>query len=59
MIANLSRDLVDSMNEIVWAINPRRDHLSDLTQRMRRFASDVFTARDINFPFVDPTAGTT
>ncbi|HXI92182.1 MAG TPA: two-component regulator propeller domain-containing protein [Blastocatellia bacterium] len=54
MIADLSRDLVDSMNDIVWAINPRRDHLSDLTQRIRRFASDVFTARDIEFNFSAP-----
>ena len=54
MIADLSRDLVDSMNDIVWAINPRRDHLSDLTQRIRRFASDVFTARDIEFEFRAP-----
>jgi ligand-binding sensor domain-containing protein/signal transduction histidine kinase len=54
MIASLSRDLVDSMNDIVWAINPKRDHLSDLTQRMRRHASDVFTARDIEFSFNAP-----
>ncbi len=54
MIADLSRDLVDSMNDIVWAINPRRDHLSDLTQRIRRFSSDVFTARDIQFDFKGP-----
>jgi two-component sensor histidine kinase len=55
-IAGLSRDLVDSMNDIVWAINPNRDHLSDLTQRMRRFASDVFTSRDIDFNFSAPNA---
>ena len=52
--AGLSRDLIDSMNDIVWAINPNRDHLSDLAQRMRRFASDVFTARDIEFSFAGP-----
>ena len=56
MIANLSRDLIDSMNDIVWAINPKRDRLSDLTQRMRRFASDVFTARNIEFDFRAPDA---
>ena len=49
MIATSSRELVDSMSDIVWAINPQKDHLSDLVQRMRRFASDVFTARDIDF----------
>jgi PAS domain S-box-containing protein len=49
MIARSSRELVDAMSDIVWAINPQKDHLTDLTQRMRRFASDVFTARNIEF----------
>jgi len=50
-IASTSRDLVDSMSDIVWAINPHRDNLADLAQRMRRFASDLFTANDIDFRF--------
>src|SRR5207244_7959424 len=50
-IAGTSRELVDSMSDIVWAVDPRKDHLSDLTQRMRRFASEVFAARDIEFRF--------
>lgn len=54
LIATLSRDLIDAMNDIVWAINPRRDRLADLSHRMRRFASDVFTARDIAFTFNAP-----
>lgn len=53
-IAELSRELVDSMSDIVWAVNPDKDHLSDLSQRMRRFASDVFTARQIEFAFRTP-----
>ena len=56
MIAASSRELVDSMSDIVWAINPHKDHLSDLTGRMRRFASDVFTARAIEFHFQRPGA---
>lgn len=50
-IISVSNELVDTMSDIVWAINPKRDHLSDLLQRMRRFASDVFTARQIAFNF--------
>jgi len=50
-IISVSNELVDTMSDIVWAINPKRDHLSDLLQRMRRFASDVFTARHIGFDF--------
>lgn len=48
-IADLSRDLVDSMSEIVWAISPRRDSFDSLVQRMRRFASDMLAARNIEF----------
>lgn len=54
MIAGASRELVDSMSDIVWAINPQKDHLNDLTQRMRRFASDVLTTRNIAFEFSEP-----
>jgi signal transduction histidine kinase/streptogramin lyase len=54
MIAGASRELVDAMSDIVWAINPQKDHLNDLTQRMRRFASDVLTARNIAFEFIEP-----
>jgi signal transduction histidine kinase len=54
VIAGASRDLVDSMSDIVWAINPNKDHLRDLIQRMRRFASDLFTARRIEFSFDAP-----
>ena len=56
LIATSSRELVDAMSDIVWAINPERDHLSDLTGRMRRFASDVFTARNIEFRISIPGA---
>lgn len=53
-IAGLSRELVDSMSDIVWAINPSKDHLSDLSQRMRQFVSDLCTARQIEFGFSTP-----
>src|SRR4029450_4771748 len=53
-IGRASRELVDAMSDIVWAINPQKDHLSDLTLRMRRFASDAFTARNIKFCLREP-----
>ena len=49
MIAGTSRELVDTMSDIVWAINPQKDHLSDLTQRMRHFAAESFTVLNISF----------
>jgi two-component sensor histidine kinase/sugar lactone lactonase YvrE len=54
LIAGNSRELVDSMSDIVWAINPKRDRVRDLSQRMRRFASDMFTARNIELQFHGP-----
>jgi signal transduction histidine kinase len=54
-IANISRESVQSMSDIVWAVNPRKDKLSHVTQRMRRLASDVFVARNIDFDFRAPT----
>lgn len=50
-ISTISNELVEAMSDIVWAINPRKDQLSELSHRMRRFASDIFTARNIKFQF--------
>ena len=55
-IISVSNELVDAMSDIVWAINPMKDHLSDLVQRMRRLASDIFTARGIVFRFQAPSS---
>ena len=57
LVARTSRQSVDAMSDIVWAVNPKRDHMHDLTERMRRFASDTFSARDIEFQFSPPAAG--
>jgi signal transduction histidine kinase/ligand-binding sensor domain-containing protein len=51
-ISDVTNELVDAMSDIVWSINPAKDHLSDLTQRMRRFASDVLSAKGIAFHFL-------
>ena len=56
LIASVSRKSVDAMSDIVWAINPKKDHLRDLVQRMRRFASDTLTARNIELHFSAPAA---
>jgi ligand-binding sensor domain-containing protein/two-component sensor histidine kinase len=54
LISRISTEAVDSMSDIVWAINPQKDRLRDLTRRMRQFAGEVFTARDIAFRFEAP-----
>ena len=50
-IADLSRESVDAMSEIVWAIDPRQDRFTDLTTRMRRLANEMLPPRGITLQF--------
>jgi ligand-binding sensor domain-containing protein/signal transduction histidine kinase len=54
-IAEISRQLVDAMSDLVWATNPERDSVRDLQQRMRRFASDTLDAQNIRLRFDAPS----
>jgi ligand-binding sensor domain-containing protein/two-component sensor histidine kinase len=51
VIANVSNRSMDAMADIVWAIDPRKDHLRDLAQRMRRWANDAVIGRQIELNF--------
>lgn len=53
-ISEVSNELVGTMSDIVWSINPAKDHVSDLAQRMRRFASDVLSPLGVGFTFDAP-----
>lgn len=48
-IGSVSRELIDSMSDIVWAISPRKDQVCSLTQRMHEFAAEVLGPRGIEF----------
>jgi len=50
-IADTSRGLVDTMSDIVWSIDPRRDDVQSVVLRLRQFAADVFDHRGINWEF--------
>src|SRR4030095_9992967 len=56
-IANISAQGMDSLSDMVWAINPKHDRLSDLVVRVRRFAGDMLGARDIALEFQAPEGG--
>jgi signal transduction histidine kinase len=56
-IAGDARELVDSMADIVWAIDPKRDRLGDVVVRMRRFANDTAGASEIACTFHGPSRG--
>src|SRR6185503_2458770 len=48
-IAESARGLVDSMGDIVWSIDPRRDDVQSVVRRIRQFASDVLEAKGIDW----------
>lgn len=54
-IADTARDLLDSMSDIVWAVDPRLDDLRSVAQRIRQFASGVFRAAGVAWEFPAPS----
>jgi ligand-binding sensor domain-containing protein/signal transduction histidine kinase len=50
-VAEISRELLDSMSDIVWALNTHLDRLGDLTNRMRRFANEIFRGAGLELDF--------
>ncbi len=58
LIANAARRSMDAMSDIVWMINPHKDQLRDLLQRLRHFAGETLTPRHIDVKFVLPDAET-
>jgi ligand-binding sensor domain-containing protein/signal transduction histidine kinase len=55
-IADIARESVASMNDIVWAISPEHDTLLDLTRRMRQHAEDIFALREVDLDFNAPVS---
>jgi len=53
-IAAISGEVMDSISDMVWAIDPKHDRLSDLVSRVRRFAGDMLGAREIALEFRAP-----
>lgn len=41
-IGEASREAVDSIGEIIWALNPKNDTLADLVFYLRRYAAEYF-----------------
>ncbi|MFZ5948695.1 MAG: histidine kinase [Stygiobacter sp.] len=47
-ISRVSRQVVDNISEIVWAINPKNDSLDNLAAYLREYAADLFDSKGIN-----------
>jgi signal transduction histidine kinase len=48
----------ESMSDIVWSIDPRRDRLADLVERMRQVAMNALATDGIRVEFRAPDAAT-
>ena len=54
-IGQTSGEMINEMSDIVWAINPRNDHMSTIIQRMESYARPLLQAKNIHFNFTyDP-----
>src|SRR5262249_8220011 len=56
-IGVIARESVAAMGDIVWAINPLRDRLDDLTSRMRLHAEDLCASHALALAFHAPDDG--
>ena len=50
-IGDASRSLVDTINDIVWVINPKNDKFEDIILRMRLFAADLLMTKNVDIDF--------
>ena len=48
-IKDSSISLMEKMDDIVWSINPRNDSLENLLSRIKRFATTLFEAKNIDY----------
>ena len=50
-IGDASRSLIDTINDIVWVINPNNDKFEDIILRMRLFAADLLMTKNVDIDF--------
>jgi signal transduction histidine kinase/streptogramin lyase len=53
-MASIASESIESMADIVWAVDPRKDRVRDLVQRMRSFAEEHVAAEGMGFSFTAP-----
>ena len=54
--ADLARGMRESMSDIVWSIDPGKDHASDLVRRMRQIVHHLFEAGGVRVELELPQA---
>lgn len=50
-ISTASGEMISELNDTVWAINPRNDHMDIILQRMESFARPLLAAKNSKFRF--------
>lgn len=50
-IGSTANEMISEMSDIVWAINPKNDHVSSIVKRMESYAKPLCTAKKIHFIF--------
>ncbi len=51
-----SKHVSESLNDIVWSINPKNDSIEIIIARMQRYASELFEAQNISYEIELPDA---
>jgi signal transduction histidine kinase len=51
-IGTVSKQAMDMMDDIIWAINPLNDKLDNILTRMRKYAAETLEAKNIPFSFI-------
>lgn len=50
-ISLTANEMINDMADIVWAINPKNDHLNSIISRVENFARPLCKVKNINFSF--------
>lgn len=55
-ISSHSREMVEKMSDIVWAINPKNENVQKIIQRLSSFAQGTCASKDIQLEFITDEA---
>jgi signal transduction histidine kinase len=50
-IGSASRDMMENMNDLVWAVNPQNDNFENIIYHMRAFGGELLAGKDIALHF--------
>jgi ligand-binding sensor domain-containing protein/signal transduction histidine kinase len=51
-IANLSRELLEKMSDVVWSVNPKNDDLMKLIDRIQTYCTEIADSHSLRLHFI-------